>query len=412
MNAFPASGPWYRMSVGLLVGFMVACQMGCAGYDRSPARIPSTSSAAISTQVAQYAPPVLPATPDSTPALRGVTALIVAPQDVPPVHELESWIQSLMQGGITMVLLDIGTGMESNRMAPNNGRHAIGIYFRSQWAETIRDIFGELIPPAHQQGLVVFAAVSPRRINWVDPTLAWLDRSYDPVHRQLRTSSYLDLFHPAFQEYLIGLLSDLADTGVDGILFRNDVPLGPYDGFSAFGVRAFERDFHTRMEPDQLFTSVKPARQGAALSDGLVQPLSAEFWHWAGWKGRERLKILERLSHAMRLRGNTRHVALEIHPEAVTDPRAALVNYGEDLLEAKRRFQYFVLRLSAQAATSGVNAPQMFVALEQMKGLLGTSDRIWATIPMSPNGVGRLDTFSRADRAELGKDIGLIYQRN
>ena len=412
MNAFPASGPWYRMSVGLLVGFVVACQLGCAGHDPSLVPIPSTSSAAISTQVAQYAPPVLPATPESTPALRGVTALIVAPQDVPPEHELEPWIQRLLQSGVTMVLLDIGTATESNRTASNNGRRGIGIYFRSQWAETIRDIFGELVPTAHRQGLAVVAAVSPRQINWVDPTLAWLDRSYDPVHHQLRPSSYLDLFHPAFQEYLVGLLSDLADTGVDGILFRNDVPLGPYDGFSAFGVRAFERDFHTRMEPAQLFTPMKPARQGAALSDGPVQPLSAEFWHWAGWKARERLKILERLSHAMRLRGNTRHVALEVHPEAVTDPRAALVNYGEDLLEAKRRFQYFVLRSSAQVLASGVNTPQMPMVLEQMKGLVGASERIWTTRPMSSAEVGRLSVSSQADRAELGKDIGLIYQRN
>jgi hypothetical protein len=40
---------------------------------------------------------------------------MVAPQDVPPVNELEQWVQTLMQDGITMVLLDIGTrGIKSN----------------------------------------------------------------------------------------------------------------------------------------------------------------------------------------------------------------------------------------------------------------------------------------------------------
>jgi hypothetical protein len=397
------------MSAGLLVGLLMACQVACAGYEGPPAPIPSASPAVIRTQAAQYAPSVLPAAPESTPTFKGVTALMVAPQDVPPVNELEQWVQTLMQDGITMVLLDVGTNAGSNRMASNDGQRAIGIYFRSQWAETIRDIFGELVPLAHQQGLLVFASVSPRRINWVDPTVAWLDRSYDPVHHQLRVSPSLDLFHPAFQEYLVGLLSDLADTGVDGILFRNDVSLGPYDGFSAFGVRAFERDFHTRMEPAQLFTRAKSTGQGAS-SDG--QSLPAEFWHWAGWKARERVKILERLSRAMRSRANTRHVALEVHPEAVTDPRAALVRYGEDLLEAKRRFQYFLVRPFEHAAISEVHASQRSMVLEQMKGLLGASDRIWTAIPISSEGLVGVGRSSQADRAELGKDIGLIYQRN
>jgi hypothetical protein len=397
------------MSAGLLVGLLMACQVACAGYEGPPAPIPSASPAVIRTQAAQYAPSVLPAAPESTPTFKGVTALMVAPQDVPPVNELEQWVQTLMQDGITMVLLDIGTNAGSNRLASNDGQRAIGIYFRSQWAETIRDIFGELVPLAHQQGLLVFASVSPRRINWVDPTVAWLDRSYDPVHHQLRVSPSLDLFHPAFQEYLVGLLSDLADTGVDGILFRNDVSLGPYDGFSAFGVRAFERDFHTRMEPAQLFTRAKSTGQGAS-SDG--QSLPAEFWHWAGWKARERVKILERLSRAMRSRANTRHVVLEVHPEAVTDPRAALVRYGEDLLEAKRRFQYFLVRPFEHAAISEVHASQRSMVLEQMKGLLGASDRIWTAIPISSEGLVGLARSSQVDRAELGKDIGLIYQRN
>jgi hypothetical protein len=366
----------------------------------------------IRTQAAQYAPPIPPAAlPESTTMIRGVTALIVAPQDVPPVQELEQWIQRLMQGGITMVLLDIGTSTESNRIAAEDDRRASGIYFTSQWARTIRDLFGELIPSAHRQGLSVVAAVSPRRINWVDRSLAWLDRSYDPVHRQLRLSPYMDLFHPAFQEYLVGLLTDLVDTGADGILFRNDVPVGPYDGFSVFAVQAFERDFQTRLEPARLFTPAKSTGQSARSGEG-AEPLPAEFWHWTGWKARERMKILGRLSRAMRLRGNTVHTALEVHREAVTDPRAALVRYGEDLLEAKRRFQYFLLRPSSPAATSGVNGSPTSIVLEQMKGLLGRADRIWTTIPIGTEGVGPRGISLEADRAELGTDIGLIYQRN
>ncbi|MBA2251294.1 MAG: hypothetical protein H0W13_01115 [Nitrospirales bacterium] len=397
------------MSVGLLVGFVMACQVGCVGREAPPSRIASHSPAPIRTQAAQFAPPAPPVVPDTTKTYRSVTALTVAPQDVPPSSDLERWVQSLMQRGITMVLIDIGTSAGSNPIVFEDGRRATGIYFRSQWADTIRDIFGELLPLAHQQGLSVFGAVSPRRINWVDPTLGWQDHSYDAVHRQLRLSPYLDLFHPGFQEYLVGLLTDLADTGVDGILFRNDVSLGPYDGFSPFGVRGFERDFHTRTDPAQFFTGIIPAPQAPALGHGPAQPFPAEYWRWAGWKARERVKILERLGHAMRLHGNTRHVALEIHPEAVTDPRVALVKYGEDLLEAKRRFQYFLLRSASQSSSPG---HQTSVIIDQMKGLLGSAERIWTTIPVSSDDAEQIGISSRTDREQLGMDIGLIYQKN
>ena len=411
MNVAAASRSWHRLSEGLLVVLM-ACQIGCAVEERPSTRIPSSSPAMIRTQAAQYPPPIQPARPESTSMFSGVTALIVAPYDVPPVQELDQWIHSLMQGGITMVLLDIGTGTQAERIAPESGRGATGIFFKSQWASMIRDVFGELVPLAHHQGLSVFGAVSPRRINWVDPALAWFDRSYDPVHRQLRLSPYMDLFHPAFQEYLVGLLSDLADTGVDGILFSNDAPVGPYDGFSAFAVRAFERDFQTRMEPDQLFTAVKAKGQGATSDNGAAQSLPAEFWRWSGWKARERMKIFGRLSDAMRLRGNAAHTALEVHREAVSDPRAALVRYGEDLLEAKRRFQYFVLPSPSHAVTSGVNGVQTAIVLDQMKALLGRAERIWIEAPVVPDALGAPGTSAATDRAELGTDIGLIYRRN
>ena len=397
------------MSVGLLVGFVLACQTGCSGQDAPPSRISSYPPAVIRSQAAQFAPPAVSVVPESIKAFRSVTALTVAPQDVPPPSELEQWVYSLMQRGITMVLIDIGTSAGANPSRSDAGRRATGIYFRSQWADTIRDVFGELLPMAHQQGLFVFAAVSPRRINWVDPTLGWQDHTYDPVHRQLRLSPYLDLFHPAFQEYLIGLLTDLADTGVDGMVFRNDVALGPYDGLSAFGVRGFERDFHTRIDPAQFFTATIAAPQAPALGHGPAQPFPAEYWRWAGWKARERVKILERLSHAMLVQGNTRQVALEIHPEAVTDPRVALVRYGEDLLEAKRRFQYFLLRASSQA---GVNGDQTSGIVEQMKGLLGAPERIWTTIAVSADDPGHVGMSSQTDRQQLGMDIGLIYQKN
>lgn len=400
------------MSVGLLVGFIAVCQVGCVGHEPPAGRIPSSSPAVIRTQAARLAPPVLVPSPDSIQAFRAVTALAVGPEDVPDSMELERWIQRLGQRGITVVLVEIGTGTEagSARTVSDPGRPATGIYFRSQWATTIRDIFGELIPPAHRHGLSVVAVVSPRRMSWVDPALGWRDRSYDPAHHQVRPSPYLDLFHPGFQEYLIGLLTDLADTGLDGILFRNDVSMGPYDGFSPYGIRFFERDFQTRLDPAHLFPNTLSAGHGGAANDRALQPYPPEFWRWAGWKARERIRVLDRLGRAIRLRRTTVQSALEVHPEAITDPRAALIRYGEDLLEAKRRFQYFVLRSAASSVTAGVDETPTPVVVEQIRGLVGSAERIWITMPVTETPVGRPEASVPSDRAVFGKDIGLIYQ--
>ena len=63
--------------------------------------------------------------------------------------------------------------------------------------------------------------------------------------------------------------------------------------------------------------------------DGAMNRYPPEFWRWVGWKARERTKILERLGRAMRLHATNLQLALEVHQEAVTDPRAALVYYGK-----------------------------------------------------------------------------------
>jgi hypothetical protein len=113
----------------------------------------------------------------------------------------------------------------------------------------------------------------------------------------------------------------------------------------------------------------------------------------------------------MRLHATNLQLALEVHQEAVTDPRAALVYYGEDLLEAKRRFQYFVLRPSSRSAAS-VQGAYSTQVIEPMKGLLGGGKGIWVNMPTPFSDEERLGVMSRSDRTEVGEDIGLIYTGN
>lgn len=335
-------------------------------------------------------------------------AITVSSRDLPSPNDLDRWLLSLVEQGVTTIICPLDTASESNSDVSESNDRRSGIYFRSEWAPMVRDVVGELIPSAHQRGLTVVVAFSPRRTEWMDPGLGWNDRVYDPARRQLRLSPYMDLFHPAFQEYLIGLLADLAATGIDGLLFQNDIPLGPYDGFSVVAVHAFEKEFQVRLDPSHLFQAVE---HGAGLSDGRTGQYPPEFWRWIGWKAREQTKILERLGRAMRSRADNLQLAVEVHTEAVTDPRDALVRYSEDLLEAKRRFQYFLLRPTVRSHV-GLAERQPIQALDQMKSLLGQGKTIWLAVPKGISNGIRFNTMLDVDGAEVREDVGLIYINN
>ena len=320
----------------------------------------------------------------------GLIAILLPLQGLPAPRELDPWVQTLGQAGITTVLVEGGT-------------------------VTLRDGLSQLVPIAHRHGLSVFAAITLRRMTGVDPPFEWADWSYDPAQRQLHLSPYADLFHPVFQEYLVGFLTDLAGTGVDGVLFRAGAPLGPMEGFTASGLRGFERDFQLRLDPDQLFP---PSIRGAPVmpprdAQDQEKRYAPDFWRWAGWKARESLHVMDRLRGAMRKQSPRLRFALEVHPEAISNPVEALAQYGEDLLEAKRsRFDFYLT-----GPRPSINEPRPDIVermpgiIEHMIDMIGEAERIWVAIPLPAGETARLveRVHPTTDRDAFIKGISLIY---
>jgi tetratricopeptide (TPR) repeat protein len=350
---------------------------------------------------------------------RGLVGLQLSPRALPDAGSIDQWMQGLKQAGITMVLLDAGT-------KPGAGRDAlspIGVYFRTSWATMARDVFGYAVPAAHRHGLAVFAAVSPRQMHWLDRQLGWNDVVVDRFTGRMAVSPALDLFHPAYQEYLIGFLADLAATGIDGVLFRAEAPSGPQEGFSSHGLRGFERDFAMRLDPaslvfpDTTTGRIAPVRNGQPVR----QEGTEDYWRWLGWKARETLTALDRLRHAVRRRAPLLQFALELHREAVSDPVTALLHYGEDLLEAKTlRFDFYVTADGpAPASFVTVPPPNSVPAIVRPGGtfigraveLLGEADDIWLAKPLPAGDPARpwARVAPSADRASLASGLGLVY---
>jgi tetratricopeptide repeat protein len=348
----------------------------------------------------------------------GLVGLQVAPRSVPDAFAIDQWMQGLSQAGITMLVLDAGT-------KPTGGGDGLkaGAYFKTSWAATVRDVFGYAVPAAHHRGLAVFASVNLRQMNWLDRQLGWNDAMWDRATGRLVLSPSLDLFNPAYQEYLIGFLADLAATGIDGLLIRADAPSGPQEGFSYYGLRGFERDFAVKLDPASLvfpetaaISRVAPVRNGQPAREG-----TQDYWRWLGWKARETLTVMDRLRHAVRQRAPVLQFALELHREAVSDPMTALLRYGEDLLEAKTvRFDFYVTADGpAPAPFVTVPPPNTVPALVRPGGsfvsraveLLGEADDIWLAKPLPAGDPARpwMRVAPDADRAALASGLGLVY---
>ncbi len=355
--------------------------------------------------------------------------LLVTVEDVPAESERGIWLSTLRQAGISDLVLEIGTpagqgsasrpGSRSPAEATPNDPPPLGVYFRTSWAPVVEDLFEQIIPLARERGIGVYGAVSLRRMPWLEPEEGWTDVRYDPESGQLERSQALDLFHPGFQHYLEGLMVDLVDSGVEGIVFRGDAPLGPRDGFSAFAMSRFERAFGSRLDPVALLKAED------AESPGLKGPAyPSEFWRWVGWRTRESLALMGRLATAMRHHRGDLQVGVELHAAAIVDPTRALVQYGEDIVETKRAGFDFLLLMTSGAGgdpdgptalptSLAIGAPddRPLTLLGRAVDVMGDARHVWLTqrLPEGSEPVTSVSQKLSTARAQLPEPVGLLY---
>jgi tetratricopeptide (TPR) repeat protein len=258
-----------------------------------------------------------------------------------------------------------------------------GVYFKTDWAPVIQDRLAAVVGPAHRQSLQVWAAVSVRRMDWVDPALEWADWRYNTSTSRLEPVETLDLLHPALRDYLVGFFTDLAATGIDGMLLLADPPSAANEGFSPHALRRYERDVGQALDPGRLL-----------LTKGRDQSLTytPEFWRWVGWKQREHTKVVEGVMGAVRTSYPALKVAVEVHPETITSPQRALASYAEDLFDL-RRYRYDYIAIPGKLSPGTV----VTKAAEIVPG-----DRLLLLVDPNEKNNGRL--------ASLPPGTGLIYK--
>jgi hypothetical protein len=363
---------------------------------------------------------------------RAANGLMLPAAALPTSHQIEPWFTQLALSGVTVIVIQVGS--------------AEGVYFQTSLAPVVQDAVGALAAVAHRHGILVYGAFSVDRMEWVNPGLGWHDVRYDPVLGTLERSGHLDLYNPAFQEYLSVFIGDLARSGVDGLLFRS-APERLDEGFSPFGIEAFKRDFRITLDPAMLLgpadrqeknghgalsRSQRPqatpplqnGRRGQANGPDLGMSASkaggptAVFWQWAGWKARTRAKMLERLMVAARRISPALRFTIELHQESVMEPVKALAQYGEDVLAMNQTpADVFFFRSNTMRSGNGNThrpvSPEVTLAfLQRVRDLLGGLNRVWIVPGPVPGRRAAADGPNPSgDRMRLPAEIGVIYEQ-
>ena len=283
----------------------------------------------------------------------------------------------LRQSGTNTLIVSV----TRNRPFPVEGGGGSGVYFKTDWAPVLQDRLSALVGAAHRQGMQVWASLSVRRMDWIDPKLEWADWKFNAQTSRLERVETLDLLHPAFRDYLVGLLTDLAGTGVDGIFLAADPPSEASEGFSTNALRKFEKDVGQPMDPSRLLSA-----QGRERSLGYAP----EFWRWLGWKQREQSKAVFGVMEAVRAAFPGLMVAVEVHAETVTNPHAALAMYAEDLLDLRRyRVDYIAVPVTSAPGSLAAKAAEI-VRGDRLLLLVESEERNGVKAAALPGGAGVL----------------------
>ncbi len=275
----------------------------------------------------------------------------------------------------------------------------------------------------HDRGAAVYLGVTPRCLGHVSREQGlddWRDWAYDPQSGTLRrSSSSYSLHFGGYQAFLLDWLTQLRDLPLTGLVIRNAVPAGLYEGFNPLAVRLFAREFGLAFDPVLMFNDERAAH--ANDSHASVR-LPAVFWKWAGWKARERLRSFRTLVRTLRARLPHLQFGLTLHVHSVTDPVRGLIHFAEDWIDAARgSFDLFLVEASDPAAarpasqrppgdvseesvpgSTGDWTEDESAAVAEMVQYLGTPETTWAILP------GR-NAQARTPPGFLPSHIGLIY---
>lgn len=344
-------------------------------------------------------------------------AIRFAVNQLPRADGFDQGIKKMKQDGVTSLLIDLGCQTTAlNSAVSTNTEQVPGV-------AQLQRVLREYADRSHRVGLLIYVGVNLRCLGHWAPSehQAWRDQRYRVSTSSVSATQWFDLFHPAYQEFLSRFLARLCKEGIDGLVFLNDHPLGPFDGVTRIGVKRFEKQFGVAFDPSRIFyQGFDPLGKKRVSRAKDTEAQDTLFWRWAGWKARERLTILEAVVDRLRSQFPSVQFGLELHPHGLTDPVPALVNFAEDSMDAARRsFSFFFVRpeidrrsrFTEQTVLEKLRRISTKAVLERLLPVVDNPRRIWVSMPAK--GGERLSPQATTNDASLLQNfpsgIGVVH---
>ena len=267
----------------------------------------------------------------------------------------------------------------------------------TNWGNQVGQRLEPLVEDAYKAGQAVYLGVSLPCLGLFaegegDETLQWYDWVFEPRLQKVRTSPYFSVYSARYQAVVLDMLTKFSEFHIAGIVFQEDIPLGPYQGLSPVAIKRFEEKFETSLNVSTLFIQKVPFFKSQLRVENVQDSRSlsypAVFWKWVGWKFRERLRVINGFMQSLRSRFPHLQFGTEIHLESLTNPVYALAMFSEDWVEvAQAPFDFFVANVTDssllrmhQNLSSKSRFPRQMVSrslVEQMIDYLGEPQKVW-----------------------------------
>lgn len=367
-------------------------------------------------------PPAAPPTPQVTPPssiprIRQQAEVFALQMTLGQWAEGRDWktrLKNMSRRGVTTQLINLECGMM---------KEDAGALFQPSSSvdadpSGLSQSFSSFVTHAHQHGLTVFLGVNVRCLGRldVDSGNRWADRAYDQQTKGLRSTQYFDLFNREYQNFLKDILAVLASSGIDGIVFLDDAPLGMFDGVTPIALKKFQQEFGLTFHPQKVFAIKSLNRK----SGRIAPPKESEFWRWIGWRSRAQLKVLQDLMDSVRQSHSKFQVALELYAGGLNEPLRTLLQLNEDILESHHLdFSFLVVDMDGpqriQGSSDGLpgrfQQESLSKVAKRFLEIFKDPTRLWLTVPRKL-GMKAWSSESLKEltgEADVPKGIGLVY---
>ncbi|MGB3975766.1 MAG: poly-beta-1,6-N-acetyl-D-glucosamine N-deacetylase PgaB [bacterium] len=291
-------------------------------------------------------------------ALRCVQVFTLESQDI---ESLQTEFQHLKECGFNTLIIRVFKNPGDSRYQFLPEKHSAGVYFASSTEPIVADILTPVLAAAHKLDMKVFAWITTRKSQWLlKAHPEWASPAIDPETGLELSGGHLDIFRSDAGNRMLGFLTELADSGVDGVLLQDDLVSRQYEDFFTNSWLTFKGRTFQKADLHELFNlNIKPYKYRPS------------YYNWARHKTLSLAKVLKYIVTHLKKRHPNLTIAVNLYYETVVSPHHGRLWLSQDLEE----FASIPIDYWAIMAYQLQIAKELNLSLEQIADKLKLADK-------------------------------------